>query len=168
MFGIKRRIIQLKRKWYTYEVKKSAAKVGDGLRVNNKSYVSKTTILGNNVNFNGMEILDGGRVIIGDNFHSGRGCLILSQDHNYDEGKSIPYDDTYIKKDVIIEDNVWLGERVIVLGGTHIGEGAIIQAGSVVVGNIPKYAIAGGHPAKVFKTRNVDHYITLKAKGMFS
>lgn len=36
-------------------------------------------------------------------------------------------------------------------GGVTIGEGAIIQAGSVVVSDIPKYAIAGGSPAKVFK-----------------
>lgn len=91
----------------------------------------------------------------------------LSQNHNYDFGKAIPYDDTYIAKDVSIGDNVWLGDRVIILGGCNIGEGAIIQAGSVVAGNIPPLAIAGGHPAKVFKYRDEEHYNILKAAGKF-
>lgn len=74
----------------------------------------------------------------------------------------IPYDSTTIKSDVIIGDFVWIGAKVIILPGTVIGEGAIIQAGSVVHGEIPPYAIAGGNPAKVFKYRNIDHFIKLK------
>lgn len=46
-------------------------------------------------------------------------------------------------------------------------EGAIIQAGSVVVGRIPKYSIAGGHPAKPFKTRDIEHYLALKTQKKF-
>jgi acetyltransferase-like isoleucine patch superfamily enzyme len=56
---------------------------------------------------------------------------------------------------------------VIVLGGVSIGEGAIIQAGSVVVKDIPKYAIAGGHPCKVFKYRDIEHYEKLKKERKF-
>ena len=56
---------------------------------------------------------------------------------------------------------------VLFWGGVTIGEGAIIQAGSVVVSDIPKYAIAGGHPAKVFKYRDIDHYERLKAEAKF-
>src|SRR5690606_19187142 len=48
-----------------------------------------------------------------------------------------PYDDTYLVRDIVIEDNVWLGSRVIVLGGVRIGEGAIVQAGAVVVKDVP-------------------------------
>jgi acetyltransferase-like isoleucine patch superfamily enzyme len=47
------------------------------------------------------------------------------------------------------------------------GDIIIIQAGSVVVKDIPKYAIAGGHPAKVFKYRNIEHYEKLKKEGEF-
>lgn len=93
--------------------------------------------------------------------------MMITQIHNYDNGKKIPYDDTYIYKDIIIEDNVWLGSRVIILGGVTIGEGSIIQAGSVVVKDIPKYAIAGGHPAKVFKYRDIEHYEKLKMGNKF-
>lgn len=56
---------------------------------------------------------------IGDHFHSGRDCLIISPNHNYDAGNAIPYDDTFVYKDVMIEDNVWIGDRVIILGGNY-------------------------------------------------
>lgn len=153
--------------FYRLIVKIRAAQVLNNLHVNRFSMVSRRTYLGNNVNFNGMRISGCGKVVIGNNFHSGRECLIISQNHNYDFGKTIPYDDTYIAKDISIGDNVWLGDRVIILGGCNIGEGAIIQAGSVVVNNIPSFAIAGGHPAKVFKYRDKEHYESLKAAGKF-
>lgn len=147
-------------------VKQTAKSFGTGLRVNARTKVTKSTILGNNVNFNGMRIGGSGTVTIGNNFHSGGDCLMITDVHNY-EGKAIPYDDTYIVKDITIEDNVWLGSRVIILGGVHIGEGAIIQAGSVVVSDIPSCAIAGGHPAKPFKYRDIDHYNELKNNMAF-
>jgi acetyltransferase-like isoleucine patch superfamily enzyme len=105
-----------------------------------------------------MKILGSGNVSIGSNFHSGFGCIIMTHNHNY-EGNSIPYDDTIITADVTIEDNVWFGINVIVLPGVTIQEGAIIQAVVFVVSNIPKCGIAGGHPARVFKYRDMIHYI---------
>ena len=140
---------------------------GHGLRVNYWSRVTRRTVLGNNVTVNGMEITGYGRVRIGDNFLSGRDCLMITQVHNYDRGTCIPYDDTYIVRDIEIADNVWLGDRVIVLGGVKIGEGAIIQAGSVVIKDVPRCAVAGGHPAAVFKYRDIGHYEALKAAGRF-
>lgn len=148
-------------------VKSRVSSCGSNLHVNRYSKVSANTILGDNVNFNGMTIYGEGYVTIGNNFHSGKDCLMISENHNYDNGTAIPYDSTYIPKDITIEDNVWLGDRVIVLGGVIIGEGAIIQAGSVVVSDIPACDIAGGHPAKVFSKRNVNHYNSLKERKQF-
>ena len=84
---------------------------------------------------------------------------------NFRSKKSIPYDSTYIAKGVTIGDNVWLGEAVIILDGVSIGEGAIIQAGSVVVSDIPSCAIAGGHPCRVFSSRDKELYFKLKAEN---
>lgn len=153
--------------FYGWIVKFRAKIVGKELHVNRFSVVSKSTYLGNNVNLNGMRISGIGNVYIGDNFHSGKDCLMISQNHNYDDGCAIPYDDTYISKDIVIKENVWLGDRVIVLGGVTIGEGAIIQAGSVVTKNIPDLSIAGGHPAQVFKRRDESHYYKLKKEKKF-
>lgn len=157
----------IKKKFYQHRCESVAKSYGNNFKVNGKSYVTPNTTLGNNVNFNGMKIQGKGNVTIGDNFHSGIECMIITSIHNYDNGNAIPYDDTIISKDVVIEDNVWLGNRVTVLPGVRIGEGAIIQAGSVVVKDIEKYAIAGGHPAKVFKYRDIDHYEKLKKEKKF-
>lgn len=171
MLGIKsiirKKIEKVKALYFTSLIKKQANSYGQNLKVNHKSRVNQDTILGNNVNFNGMIIDGNGKVKIGNNFHSGEECLMITSIHNYDYGCAIPYDNIDINKNIIIEDNVWLGSRVIVLGGVTIGEGAIIQAGSVVVKSIPKYAIAGGHPAQVFKYRDIEHYEKLKAEGKF-
>ena len=138
------------------------------IRSYSNTLLSPETHLGRNCSFNGLVVHGGGgKLVIGDNFHSGDGVIIFTNVHNFDKGKTIPYGSKYIPKDVIIEDNVWVGMNVIIMGGVHIGEGAVIQAGSVVVNDIPKYAIAGGHPAKVFKNRDIDHYEKLKREKKF-
>ena len=129
--------------------------------------LSSNTHLGKNCNFNGMVIRGSGKVTIGDNFHSGVEILLINSFHNYNNGTAIPYDSTIIHKDITIEDNVWIGSRVIITGGVTIGEGAIIQAGSVVTQDIPKHAIAGGHPAQVFKYRDIEQYNKLKNEKKF-
>lgn len=153
--------------YFKMQAEKSCKSFIPPLRVNGPTYISKHTILGKNVSFNGMKIGGKGSVTIGDNFHSGVGCKILTQIHNY-EGEALPYDDKIIAKNIEIGDNVWIGDDVTILGGVHIGNGAIIQAGSVVVSNIPDYAIAGGHPAIVFKYRDIEHYQKLQREGRYN
>lgn len=157
----------LLRRWRIFRVKIQCGGFAGRIQVGGPTIVTGRTFLGDNVNFNGLVIQGGGKVVIGDNFHSGVDCLFICQNHNFDRGNAIPYDSTYIYKDITIGDNVWLGSRVIVLGGVSIGEGAIIQAGSCVVADIPAYAIAGGHPAKIFSNRDVKHYKKLKNQGRF-
>lgn len=160
-----KKIIKNIRKWFfTFLVKRSCPNIKGKVVVNFFSKIGKNVFLEDNVNFNGMEISTGGNVYIGSNFHSGKDCMIIVQSHNY-EGERIPYDRSYINKDLKIGDNVWLGHRVIILGGVTIGEGAIIQAGAVVVSDIPDCGIAGGNPAKVFKYRDKEHYYKLKSEG---
>lgn len=139
---------------------------GNGLQVNYKSCFTGNTSVGHHCNFNGMTIVGGGKVLIGNYFHSGVECMIITENHNY-EGDAIPYDSTYIRKDVTISDCVWFGNRVMVMGGVNIGEGAIIAAGSVVTKDVPPLAIVGGNPAKVIKYRDAEHYYKLKSEGKF-
>lgn len=163
---VRRLMSQYWRKRYIKKVRATALKCGTDLFVGGYTQVNSNTVLGNRVSFNGMTILGNGKVTIGNNFHSGQGCYIITDNHDYDHGDSIPYDSKRsIPEETVIEDNVWLGVGVIVLPGAHIGEGAIIQAGSVVAGNIEPFAIAGGHPARKFKERDVEHYNQLKKEG---
>lgn len=103
-------------KYYSSKIKRSAASCGERLYVGGKSYVTSNTYLGEHVCFNGMAISGNGKVMIGSYFHSGPGCQIITSFHNY-EGDAIPYDDTYVNKNVEIGDCVWLGNNVIILGG---------------------------------------------------
>jgi maltose O-acetyltransferase len=55
--------------------------------------------------------------------------------------------------DIVIEDGVWIGTGAVVLQGARIGRDAVIAAGSIVTGDIPSTAIAGGIPARVIRYR---------------
>ncbi|MDR1026397.1 MAG: acyltransferase [Lactobacillus sp.] len=151
---------------YTRKIYSKAKECGKNLFVGRPSRINDNAYLGDNVNFNGMDIYGKGKVTIGDYFHSGLGCTMITDNHNY-EGEKIPYDETYTSKDIEIGKCVWFGFNVTILPGTKIGDGAIIQAGSVVHGEIPKYAIAGGNPAKVFSYRDKKHYDKLEKQGKF-
>ena len=54
---------------------------------------------------------------------------------------------------VQIADDVWIGAAVYLKNGVKIGKGAVIGAGSIVLEDIPPYAIAVGSPAKIIKYR---------------
>lgn len=155
-----------RKKYYLKTVLRTAQKVEGPVFVNGLTYVNSKTVLGKNVHFNGLKILGNGSVTIGSNFHSGQDCVFLTEVHNY-KGTKLPYDETNLLKTITIEDNVWLGHGVIVIGSVTIGEGAIIQAGAVVVKDIPKLAIAGGNPAVPFSTRDEAHYYRLKQEEKF-
>ena len=52
-----------------------------------------------------------------------------------------------------IGNDVWIGEGAFIRRGVTIGNGAVIGARSVVVKDVPDYAIVAGQPAKVLRMR---------------
>ena len=153
--------------FHGFPVRRRAVSVGRGLRCHGPVSVSRQTEIGEHVYFNGAFVFGGGKVVFGNWVHSGVGLKIFTRNHNYRNGTAIPYDKAYVMKPVEIGNFVWIGAEVILLPGTKIGEGAVIQAGSVVHGEIPPLAIAGGNPAKVFAWRDAEHFNRLKAEGRF-
>lgn len=135
-------------------------------KVNGWSIFKGNIKFGKNNHFNGAKLYGQGGISIGDNFHSAKNLIILTQNHNW-KGDALPYDNTVIYKPVNIGDNVWIGLNVIILPGVTIGEGCIIQAGSVVSKSIPNCAIAGGNPVQVIKYRDLEHYKRLKSNEFF-
>ena len=165
--NLKRANKKISRYYWTFRAKYQLGSYGKRLVVNSKCSLNHNVSVGDFCNFNGMQILGDGKVTIGNYFHSGIECMMVTSNHNY-EGDAIPYDDTYVHKNVNIGDGVWFGNRVLVCGNVNIGEGAIIAAGSVVCKDVPECAIVGGNPAKVIKYRDKEQYFKLKSEGKFN
>lgn len=123
--------------------------------------------IGNDVYIGGNCLFQaGGGIKIGNGTIIAHRVEILTKNHNYDDNnlKAIPYDGTYIAKEVIIGENVWIGSNVCIVPGVIIGEGAVIAMGSVVVKDVPPYSVVGGNPAKILKYRNKEKYEILKSQ----
>lgn len=97
-------------------------------------------------------ILDGrGGIVIGRNVNLSSEVAIWTADHDPDHPLF-----QLRQKPVVIEDFAWLSFRTTVLPGVTIGRGSVVAAGSVVAKDVPPYAIVGGIPAKVIRTRPSD------------
>jgi maltose O-acetyltransferase len=110
--------------------------------------------VGDHVTINtGCFIVGRGGLTIGNDVMIGAGAKIVTTSHRH-ERTDIPMRVQGLETTpILIEDDVWLGFDVVVLPGATIRRGAIVGAGAVVSGEIPKYAIAAGSPARVIRTR---------------
>lgn len=95
-----------------------------------------------------------GRCKIGKNTLLGSGVHIMSGkgQHNFDDLSQPIKDQGGHFEKISIGANSWLGNGAMVMA--NIGEGCVIGAGSVVINDIPDFAIAAGNPAKVIKIRS--------------
>lgn len=92
---------------------------------------------------------------IGPNVH-----FLLDGEHDYHTFSTYPFRKKITgqgfgltKGDIVVEDDVWIGYGTTVLSGVRIGKGAVVAAGSMVVKDVPPYAIVGGLPAKIITYR---------------
>ncbi|CAI6457891.1 ALI_HP2_G0013020.mRNA.1.CDS.1 [Saccharomyces cerevisiae] len=94
-------------------------------------------------------ILDGAKVVIGDNVFIAPNVGIYTAGHPIDMNRRIQGLEYAIP--ITIGDNVWIGGGVSVIGGVNIGKDSVIAAGSVVVRDIPEGVVAAGNPCKVVR-----------------
>jgi maltose O-acetyltransferase len=102
---------------------------------------------------------------IGRGSQIGAETVILTTEHQYTGGESLPYDRVRLVKPVFIEEYVWVGNRVSIAPGVRIGQGAIVGMGAVVFEDVPPLAIVIGNPAKVLTYRSQQDFDRLKAAG---
>ena len=101
------------------------------------------------------------QLYIGDYVCVGAEAVILmggNNTHRLDWFSCYPHADhiveAYIGKgDTIIGDGVWIGMRAMLLPGVQIGEGAVIAANAVVTGDVEPYALYGGNPGRLIRSR---------------
>lgn len=73
--------------------------------------------------------------------------------------EDLPY-----KGDTEIGNDVWIGYQALIMPGVKVGNGAIISSRSVVTSDVPAYAVVGGNPARIIKTRFPDDVIATLEK----
>ena len=94
-------------------------------------------------------------VTIDDYLMMGEDVLFLGGGHDYDR-TDIPmgHQGSTTSTPLHIAGDVWIGARAIILPGCRrIGHGAIIGAGAVVTKDVPDWAVVGGNPARIIKSR---------------
>ena len=151
---------------FTYGARRRAMSFVSHSFATARCVLSKNTVVGDWTGLGSVVVYGDGDVTIGDHVSIGPGLVVQTQNHDY-EGESLPFGRGFIHKSVSIGNCAWIGMNVMLLPGTRIGEGAIIQMGSVVHGEIPPCAIAGGNPAKVFAWRDKAHYEDLLSNHRF-
>ena len=108
-------------------------------------------------------ILDGAKVIFGDNVFIAPNCGFYTAGHPLDsERRNAGLEYAY---PITVGNNVWFGAGVHVMPGVSIGNDVVVAAGSVVTKDIPSGVIAGGVPCKVIREiteEDRQNYITRK------
>ena len=94
-------------------------------------------------------ILDGGKVVFGDNVFIGPNCGFYTAGHPIDaESRNKGLEYAY---PIVVGNDVWIGAGVHVMPGVTIGSNVVIGGGSIVVKDIPDNCIAVGNPCKVIR-----------------
>lgn len=148
-------------------VKTKEGKWFRGLSIDKGSYIGGVDLYSGTVNVNDIGCHN---VLIGKYTSIGFGTkMILDMSHDYhslyqgviSEFTGDPWRNgngqilkrIHRKGQILIGNDVWIGNGVTILGGVRIGDGALVAAGSVVVKDVPPYAIVGGNPARIIRYR---------------
>ena len=94
-------------------------------------------------------MLDGGKIVFGDNVFVGPGCAFHTAGHPLDKERRNQW--LSFNRPIRVGSDVWFGAGVQVMPGVTIGDGSVIGAGSVVVLDIPENSLAVGNPCRVIR-----------------
>ena len=139
-----------------FTVKGIFRKVGKQVNVENMAYFGngKEVVIGDRSGI-GKRCRIPSNITIGNDVMMAEEVIILNQAHNFEDlSTPMGIQGYQPRSEQHIGDNVWIGTRAIILPQVKkIGKGAIIAAGAVVTKDVPDYAIVGGNPARIIKSR---------------
>ena len=98
-----------------------------------------------------------GHITIEDHAFTGHNVSFLTGSHDYSLfGECRMNDIPTTGRDIIVKEGAWIGSNAIILGPCEIGKNSVVAAGSIVVSDVPPFALVGGSPAKIIKYLNHD------------
>lgn len=104
---------------------------------------------------NGLYAVGGNRLVIGDDVMTGPFVTVGGTQYRHDRlDTPISRQEPDYHGGVTIGDGSWIASNSSVMDGVRIGRGAIVAAGSVVVRDVPDFAIVAGAPARIIRFRN--------------
>lgn len=133
------------------------AEIGDNCRIHRNVYIGKNVKIGNNVKiqnnnsiYEGVTLEDG--VFIGTNvsFINDRYPRSIMRD-----GRQVIPNDWKLEKTHVCY-GASIGAGSVIMCGVTIGKWAMVAAGSVVLEDVPDYAMVAGNPAIIVK-KNIDY-----------
>ncbi|PDT01023.1 transferase [Rhizobium chutanense] len=139
-------------------VKHAVLKVGSGVTIQDEAFFQLTmpepkVFIGNNTVIGRRNVITAkNHISIGNDVLIGSDVQIVDHSHGMRKNMPIRLQKADIGS-VEIGDDVWIGAGSKILMNVKIGKGAVIGANSVVLSDIPEYAIAVGAPARVVKYR---------------
>jgi len=101
----------------------------------------------------GTYIDAGGGLDIGDNVMIAPHCTISTRDHSFKSTKTPMCFQPVRYGKITIGNDVWIGANVFIRRDVTIGDGSVIAAGTVVLSDVPPYAIFAGVPGRVLRYR---------------
>lgn len=103
---------------------------------------------------NSGAILDGrGGLTLGDHVMVGPYAVIVTSDHDHLQTEKPMMEVDHVMRPVTIGSDVWIGAQAVISAGVTIGNGAVVAAGAVVTADVADWAVVGGAPAKVIRSR---------------
>jgi len=130
-------------------VMRSNIVIGEGCSFGHHTVVEKGVVIGNNVRIHSLcHIAD--EVVIGDEVFMGPGL----KTSNVKEITSWGIPNTFYNYKAVVEPprikkGARIGVGVLLLPGIVVGEGSFIHAGSIVVKDVPDFAVVAGIPGRI-------------------
>lgn len=153
------------RVWYFQNVFKIMAKGGNPSMIGRKIYIANAqrVSFGTGCRLNENVYIEAAQV--GNDVLIAPNVSILSREHEH-QSLDIPISMQGYKEErpVIIGNDVWIGRNAILLAGVKIGNGAIVGAGAVVTKDVPDFAVVGGVPAQIIKSRKPQKKMSEQSK----
>ncbi|WP_246608472.1 acyltransferase [Paenibacillus agaridevorans] len=131
----------------------------DSFRIGDRSYIAGGAIvrnthliMGKDCSINAYAVVSG-RITIGDGVRIASHVSLYGFNHGYASTEIPIFQQPHTSLGIMIGDDVWIGAGAVILDGVRIGSHVIVAAGAIVTKDVPDYAIVGGNPAKVLRSR---------------